>query len=73
VHNEVKGADHAACVAEIYETQNGMGNDSVLSKSITQQGCVCCTGKGDLMKILHALMKQRESFDYVLIETTGKD
>jgi G3E family GTPase len=34
-------------------------------------GCICCTVRGDLIRILGDLVKRRERFDYVLIETTG--
>ncbi|KAI8467064.1 MAG: CobW/HypB/UreG, nucleotide-binding domain-containing protein [Monoraphidium minutum] len=34
-------------------------------------GCVCCTVRGDLMRILRKLMRRANAFDAVLIETTG--
>lgn len=34
-------------------------------------GCICCTVRGDLIRILGNLMKRRHKFDYILIETTG--
>ena len=34
-------------------------------------GCICCTVRGDLIRILGNLMKRREKFDYILVETTG--
>jgi G3E family GTPase len=34
-------------------------------------GCLCCTVKTDLIRILDELWKRREEFDYVLIESTG--
>jgi len=34
-------------------------------------GCICCTVRGDLIRILGNLMKRKDRFDYVLIETTG--
>src|SRR5204862_4905092 len=34
-------------------------------------GCVCCTVRGDLIRILGNLMKRRDRFDAILIETTG--
>ena len=33
-------------------------------------GCICCTVRGDLIRILGNLMK-RDKFDYILVETTG--
>jgi G3E family GTPase len=37
----------------------------------TNNGCICCTVRGDLIRILGQLMKRRDRFDYILIETTG--
>jgi len=37
----------------------------------TANGCICCTVRGDLIRVLGALRKRRERFDYILIETTG--
>jgi G3E family GTPase len=34
-------------------------------------GCVCCTVRGDLMRILSGLAKRRGAFDGILVETTG--
>jgi G3E family GTPase len=34
-------------------------------------GCICCTVRGDLIRILGNLMKRRDKFDRILIETTG--
>jgi G3E family GTPase len=53
------GVDQALVIGaeeEIFETSNG---------------CVCCTVRGDLIRILAQLRKRRERFDAVLIETTG--
>jgi G3E family GTPase len=33
--------------------------------------CICCTIRGDLIRILDKLMNQRDKFDYILMETTG--
>ena len=34
-------------------------------------GCICCTVRGDLIRILGQLLKRRDKFDYILVETTG--
>jgi G3E family GTPase len=34
-------------------------------------GCLCCTVRGDLMRILRELLVRRHEFDHVIIETTG--
>jgi G3E family GTPase len=53
------GIDHELVVKadeEIFEMNNG---------------CICCTVRGDLIRILGQLARRRDKFDYVLIETTG--
>ena len=34
-------------------------------------GCICCTVRGDLIRILGNLMRRKDKFDQILIETTG--
>ena len=34
-------------------------------------GCICCTVRGDLIRILGGLMKRGENFDAIIVETTG--
>jgi G3E family GTPase len=34
-------------------------------------GCICCTVRGDLIRIIGNLMKRRDRFDHLVIETTG--
>src|SRR3954469_3585298 len=34
-------------------------------------GCICCTVRGDLIRILGRLMKRKDRLDGILIETTG--
>jgi G3E family GTPase len=34
-------------------------------------GCICCTVRGDLIRIIGNLMKRRNKFDRLVIETTG--
>jgi len=53
------GVDQALVIGaeeEIFETSNG---------------CLCCTVRGDLIRILGQLRKRRDRFDAVIIETTG--
>ena len=53
------GVDHQLVIGaeeEIFETNNG---------------CICCTVRGDLLRILGQLLKRRDRFDHVIVETTG--
>lgn len=34
-------------------------------------GCICCTVRGDLIRIIGNLMRPRNQFDHLVIETTG--
>jgi G3E family GTPase len=38
---------------------------------VMNNGCVCCTIRGDLIKTLNDLLRRPEKFDAILIETTG--
>lgn len=53
------GVDHELVIGaeeEVFEMNNG---------------CLCCTVRGDLIRILGNLLKRRDKFDRILIETTG--
>ncbi len=34
-------------------------------------GCICCTVRGDLIRIIDGLMKRKGKFDAIIVETTG--
>jgi G3E family GTPase len=34
-------------------------------------GCICCTVRGDLIRILDGLMRRNGNFDAIIVETTG--
>lgn len=34
-------------------------------------GCICCTVRGDLIKILYKLLQRTDPLDAIIIETTG--
>jgi len=34
-------------------------------------GCICCTVRGDLIRIIEGLMKRKGKFDAIIVETTG--
>lgn len=53
----------------------GIDHDLVLTsdESIVEMnnGCICCTVRGDLIEILSRALESKNAFDGVLIETTG--
>jgi G3E family GTPase len=53
----------------------GIDNDLVINADEEifemNNGCICCTVRGDLIRILGNLMRRKDRFDYILIETTG--
>src|SRR5919197_4836621 len=75
--NHILTANHGKRVAVIENEFGDVGVDQDLVIAAeeeifeTNNGCICCTVRGDLIRILGNLMKRREKFDYVLIETTG--
>ncbi|MDP1579437.1 MAG: GTP-binding protein [Candidatus Didemnitutus sp.] len=44
------------------------GDEEILEMN---NGCICCTVRGDLIRILGRLMKRKDRLDAILIETTG--
>lgn len=38
---------------------------------VLSNGCVCCTVREDLIEILDALYNRKDTFDHVILETTG--
>ena len=44
------------------------GDEEILEMN---NGCICCTVRGDLLRILTRLMKRKDRLDAILIETTG--
>ena len=69
---EQHGRKYAVIVNEFGET--GIDNELVVDADEEifemNNGCICCTVRGDLIRILAGLMK-RKDFDGILIETTG--
>jgi G3E family GTPase len=71
---------HRIAVIENEFGEEGIDNDLLLQNTEEQivemnNGCICCTVRGDLVRILGELRERRESgdakFDRVIIETTG--
>lgn len=75
--NRILTADHGRRIAVIVNEFGEIGIDHHLLLSSDQEvvqmnnGCVCCTVRGDLMRSLFQLLEHRSKFDTVIIETTG--
>jgi len=71
--SEQHGKKYAVIVNEFGEV--GIDNDLVVGADEEvfemNNGCICCTVRGDLIRILGGLMKRQDKFDAILIETTG--
>ena len=71
--SEQHGKRYAVIVNEFGEI--GIDNDLIVDADEEvfemNNGCVCCTVRGDLIRILGGLMKRKDKFDAILVETTG--
>jgi G3E family GTPase len=71
--SERHGKKYAVIVNEFGEL--GVDNDLVVNADEEvfemNNGCICCTVRGDLIRIIEGLMKRKGKFDGILIETTG--
>src|ERR1700760_277218 len=70
---EQHGRKYAVVINEFGEL--GVDNDLVVDTDEEvfemNNGCICCTVRGDLIRIVGGLMKRRGRFDGIIIETTG--
>src|SRR3989338_4576218 len=70
---EEHGKRYAVIVNEFGEV--GIDNDLVVGADEEvfemNNGCVCCTVRGDLIRVLQGLMKRKGGFDAIIVETTG--
>jgi G3E family GTPase len=70
---EPHGKRYAVIVNEFGDI--GIDNDLVVDADEEvfemNNGCICCTVRGDLIRILETLKKRRSKFDSIIIETTG--
>ena len=70
---EQHGRKYAVVINEFGEL--GVDNDLVVDTDEEvfemNNGCVCCTVRGDLIRIINGLMKRRTRFDGIIVETTG--
>ena len=70
---EQHGKRYAVIVNEFGEI--GIDNELVVGADEEvfemNNGCICCTVRGDLIRILDGLMKRKGKFDAIIVETTG--
>lgn len=75
--NRILTGDHGKRYAVIVNEFGEIGIDNDLIVDVDEElfevnnGCVCCTVRGDLMRILTGLFKRKGRFDGVIVETTG--
>ncbi len=75
--NRILTEQHGKRIAVIENEFGEIGIDNDLVVSADEEifemnnGCICCTVRGDLIRILGNLMRRKEKFDYILVETTG--
>ena len=71
--SEPHGKRYAVIVNEFGEI--GIDNELVVGADEEvfemNNGCVCCTVRGDLVRILDGLMRRKGKFDAIIVETTG--
>jgi G3E family GTPase len=71
--SENHGKKYAVIVNEFGEI--GIDNDLVIGADEEvfemNNGCICCTVRGDLVRIMEGLMKRKGKFDAIILETTG--
>jgi len=71
--SEPHGKKYAVVVNEFGEI--GIDNDLVVGADEEafemNNGCICCTVRGDLVRILDGLMRRKGKFDGIIVETTG--
>jgi G3E family GTPase len=71
--SEPHGRKYAVIVNEFGEI--GIDNELVVGADEEvfemNNGCVCCTVRGDLVRIIEGLMRRKGKFDAIIVETTG--
>ncbi|MBL8773546.1 MAG: GTP-binding protein [Phenylobacterium sp.] len=75
--NRILSEDHGRKYAVIVNEFGEIGIDNDLIVGADEEvfemnnGCVCCTVRGDLIRVLSGLMKRKGRFDGIIVETTG--
>jgi G3E family GTPase len=75
--NRILSEQHGKKIAVIENEFGEVGVDNQLVIQSDEEifemnnGCICCSVRGDLIRILGRLMKRKDRLDGILIETTG--
>lgn len=75
--NRILTHEHGKKVAVVVNEFGEVGIDNQLVIDTDEEifemnnGCICCTVRGDLIRIIGNLMQRRDKFDHLVIETTG--
>ncbi|MXV43873.1 GTP-binding protein [Saccharibacter sp. 17.LH.SD] len=75
--NHILTADHGKKYAVVVNEFGELGIDNDLVVDADEEvfemnnGCICCTVRGDLIRILGSLLRRRKRFDGIIVETTG--
>jgi G3E family GTPase len=75
--NRILSEDHGRRYAVIVNEFGEIGIDNDLIVGSDEEvfemnnGCVCCTVRGDLIRVVSGLMKRKGGFDAIVVETTG--
>ncbi|MDE1901343.1 MAG: GTP-binding protein [Alphaproteobacteria bacterium] len=75
--NRILSEPHGKKYAVIVNEYGEEGIDGALVVGADEEvfemnnGCICCTVRGDLIRVISGLMKRAGSFDGILVETTG--
>src|SRR5271154_6508365 len=75
--NRILSEDHGRKFAVIVNEfgEIGIDNDLVVGSDEEvfemNNGCICCTVRGDLIRIVEGLLKRKGKFAAILVETTG--
>ncbi|GAN54748.1 CobW family GTP-binding protein [Tanticharoenia sakaeratensis] len=75
--NHILTAEHGRKYAVVINEFGELGVDNDLVVDADEEvfemnnGCICCTVRGDLIRILGSLLRRRTKFDGIILETTG--
>ncbi len=75
--NHILSQEHGKKIAVIVNEFGEIGIDGQLVLDADEEilemnnGCICCTVRGDLIRIIGKLLERRDRFERIIIETTG--